>query len=101
MFGRRYNLALLSATIFAFALPACASAAASADPVIRAANIGNGIVLHYYGFLTVINRSLAHLLPDNQSVVIHGAGHQMWYRRPELCRDLVETFLRWALPSHG
>lgn len=53
-----------------------------------------------YPFLTVITRRLAGLLPNNQVVVIHGAGHQMWYQQPELCRDVTETFLRWAV-RHG
>jgi pimeloyl-ACP methyl ester carboxylesterase len=52
-----------------------------------------------YRFLTVINDRLARLLPDNQTVVVHGVGHQMWYQRPELCRDVTQTFLRWALPD--
>jgi non-heme chloroperoxidase len=49
-----------------------------------------------YPFLKLIDGELARLLPDNQSLLIHGVGHQMWMQEPLLCGDVVETFLRWA-----
>ena len=50
-----------------------------------------------YPFLTAINAKLIKLLPHNQIITVTNAGHQMWYQAPELCRDVVETFIRWAL----
>lgn len=50
-----------------------------------------------YPFLTLIQAELARLLPHEELVVIHNVGHQMWYQAPELCRDIVETFIRWTL----
>jgi pimeloyl-ACP methyl ester carboxylesterase len=47
-----------------------------------------------YPFLGLIIGELAHLLPDNQSIVFPDAGHQMWYQRPQECRKDVEDFLR-------
>jgi pimeloyl-ACP methyl ester carboxylesterase len=49
-----------------------------------------------YPFLRAIDGELARLLPDNQNVVVDGAGHQMWYQQPQLCADVTLTFLRWA-----
>jgi pimeloyl-ACP methyl ester carboxylesterase len=46
-----------------------------------------------YPFLALITRELARLLPNNQSIVLPDAGHQMWYQDPEVCRKDVETFL--------
>jgi len=46
-----------------------------------------------YPFLGVIMRELARLLPNNQSIVLPDAGHQMWYQHPEVCRKDVESFL--------
>lgn len=54
-----------------------------------------------YPFLTMINDELARLLPHDQNVVVSNAGHQMWYQAPELCRDVVETFIRWAPAATG
>jgi non-heme chloroperoxidase len=50
-----------------------------------------------YPFLIMIDNELARLLPNNQNLIIHGAGHQMWFQEPQLCRDVVETFLHWSL----
>lgn len=47
-----------------------------------------------YPFLRSIDGELARLLPDGRGVVIAGAGHQMWYQDPTLCRDIVEDFFR-------
>jgi pimeloyl-ACP methyl ester carboxylesterase len=49
-----------------------------------------------YPFLTMIDDELTRLLPNYQNVVVSNAGHQMWYQAPELCRDVVETFMRWT-----
>lgn len=45
-----------------------------------------------YPFLTLIDRELARLLPNNQYLVIPGAGHQMWYQRPNICSHAVQEF---------
>ncbi|MEO9170850.1 MAG: alpha/beta hydrolase, partial [Candidatus Baltobacteraceae bacterium] len=45
-----------------------------------------------YHFLTLIDQELASLLPENVHVIVHGAGHQMWYQQPAICRGLVEAF---------
>lgn len=47
-----------------------------------------------YPFLRSIDQELALLLPNNQDIVIRGAGHQMWYQQPEECRNDVERSLR-------
>jgi pimeloyl-ACP methyl ester carboxylesterase len=49
-----------------------------------------------YPFLTKIDYELARLLPDNENLIIHGAGHQMWYQQTQVCVAAVQTFLRWA-----
>jgi pimeloyl-ACP methyl ester carboxylesterase len=46
-----------------------------------------------YPFLGLITTELARLLPNNQSVVLPDAGHQMWFQNPEECRKDVEGFL--------
>ncbi len=45
-----------------------------------------------YAFLRPIDTEFAALLPNSQSVTIMGAGHQMWYQRPEECRRDTEAF---------
>jgi pimeloyl-ACP methyl ester carboxylesterase len=47
-----------------------------------------------YPFLELIMSELAHLLPDSQSIVYPDAGHQMWYQKPQECRQDVEDFLQ-------
>ena len=47
-----------------------------------------------YPFLGVIDRELARLMPNSHSVVIAGAGHQMWYQQQEATRTAVDSFLR-------
>ncbi len=47
-----------------------------------------------YPFLQSIDAELVRLLPNNRAVTIRGAGHQMWYQDPTLCRDLTEDFFR-------
>lgn len=49
-----------------------------------------------YPFLGLITAELARLLPTNQSIVFPDAGHQMWYQRPQECRQDVENFLAKA-----
>lgn len=33
------------------------------------------------------------LLPNRENIVLPGAGHQMWYQDPHVCRRDVEEFL--------
>jgi pimeloyl-ACP methyl ester carboxylesterase len=47
-----------------------------------------------YPFLELITSELAHLLPDSQSIVYPDAGHQMWYQKPQECRQDVGDFLQ-------
>jgi len=47
-----------------------------------------------YPFLTVITRRLAQLLPNSRTLVVKGAGHQMWLQQPQLCRNAAEAFFR-------
>jgi pimeloyl-ACP methyl ester carboxylesterase len=46
-----------------------------------------------YPFLGTITEELARLLPNHESIVLPDAGHQMWYRDPDVCRKDVEAFL--------
>jgi pimeloyl-ACP methyl ester carboxylesterase len=46
-----------------------------------------------YPFLGLISEELARLLPHREVVVLPGAGHQMWYQAPDVCRSDVEAFL--------
>lgn len=55
-----------------------------------------------YAFLSLIDEELARLLPNNQRIIVRGAGHQMWFQEPDKCRSAVEEFLRRndaAMPS--
>ncbi|MGH8282572.1 MAG: alpha/beta fold hydrolase [Gammaproteobacteria bacterium] len=63
-----------------------------------------------YPFLALIDRELARLIPNSESVVFPDDGHQMWYQSPVLCRQNVEAFFRAhagmpphdsATPAHG
>jgi pimeloyl-ACP methyl ester carboxylesterase len=57
-----------------------------------------------YSFLRLIDDELARLLPNNQRIILQGAGHQMWLQQPERCRTAVEEFLRrseGAMPIRG
>jgi non-heme chloroperoxidase len=45
-----------------------------------------------YAFLKPIVRELARLLPHSQTLVVDGAGHQMWFQQPALCRRAAERF---------
>lgn len=47
-----------------------------------------------YPFLGLITREVARLLPNVQSIVYPDAGHQMWFQKPEVCRNDVGAFLR-------
>jgi pimeloyl-ACP methyl ester carboxylesterase len=47
-----------------------------------------------YPFLSLIDEELARLLPNNQRIIVRGAGHQMWFQEPDQCRSAVEEFLR-------
>jgi pimeloyl-ACP methyl ester carboxylesterase len=47
-----------------------------------------------YPFLSLIDEELARLLPNSQRIIVHGAGHQMWFQEPDQCRSAVEEFLR-------
>jgi hypothetical protein len=47
-----------------------------------------------YPFLSLIDEELARLLPNNQRIIVRGAGHQMWLQEPDQCRSAVEEFLR-------
>ncbi len=49
-----------------------------------------------YPFLALIMKELARMLPHAESIVLPGAGHQMWYQEPETCRGDVEQFLARA-----
>jgi pimeloyl-ACP methyl ester carboxylesterase len=46
-----------------------------------------------YPFLGLITEELARQLPNRETIVLPGAGHQMWYQAPEVCRKDVEAFL--------
>ena len=46
-----------------------------------------------YPFLGLVTEELAHLLPNNEMIVLPDVGHQMWYEDPALCRADVEAFL--------
>jgi lipase len=45
-----------------------------------------------YPFLDVIDEELTRLLPNNRRIVLEGAGHQMWFQRPQACRSAVLAF---------
>jgi pimeloyl-ACP methyl ester carboxylesterase len=47
-----------------------------------------------YPFLSLIDEELARLLPNNQRIIVRGAGHQMWFQEPDKCRSAVEEFVR-------
>ncbi|MGH8397274.1 MAG: alpha/beta fold hydrolase [Gammaproteobacteria bacterium] len=47
-----------------------------------------------YPFLALIDREVARLIPNSESVVFPDDGHQMWYQSPALCRQDVEAFFR-------
>jgi len=47
-----------------------------------------------YPFLNLIDQEVARLLPHGHRLIVRGAGHQMWYQQPELCREAAETFMR-------
>jgi pimeloyl-ACP methyl ester carboxylesterase len=46
-----------------------------------------------YPFLITIMSRLCSLLPHSVMLWVPGAGHQMWYQAPELCRRAVEQFI--------
>jgi len=46
-----------------------------------------------YAFLTLIDKELHELLPDNKQVIFKEASHRMWYEKPEECREAVIEFL--------
>jgi non-heme chloroperoxidase len=54
-----------------------------------------------YEFLQYIDQELARLIPSAESIVYPDAGHQMWLKYPQLCRDdavafFPNTYKRWT-----
>ena len=47
-----------------------------------------------YPFLITISEILSSLLPHDTVLWIPGAGHQMWYQYPSLCRNAAQQFIR-------
>jgi pimeloyl-ACP methyl ester carboxylesterase len=47
-----------------------------------------------YEFLQYIDQELARLIPGAESIVYPDAGHQMWLKYPNLCRDDAVTFFQ-------
>jgi pimeloyl-ACP methyl ester carboxylesterase len=47
-----------------------------------------------YPFLITITEILSSLLPRSTVLWVPGAGHQMWYQYPSLCRDAAQQFIR-------
>jgi esterase len=45
-----------------------------------------------YPFLPLIDQELKKLIPGSHNVVFSDAGHQMWLKHPDGCRDLTEKF---------
>ena len=45
-----------------------------------------------YKFLGYIDQEIVRLIPNSRSIVYPDAGHQMWYKYPQLCRDDTEAF---------
>lgn len=47
-----------------------------------------------YPFLTLIDAELAKSIRGTRNVIFPDAGHQMWLKHPDECRDLTEEFFR-------
>ena len=47
-----------------------------------------------YPFLALIDDELAKSIPGARNVIFPDAGHQMWLKHPDKCRDLTEEFFR-------
>ncbi len=45
-----------------------------------------------YAFLQYIDQELVRLIPGAESVVYPDAGHKMWFKYPQLCRDDAMAF---------
>jgi pimeloyl-ACP methyl ester carboxylesterase len=47
-----------------------------------------------YHFLTLINKRLHELLPNNRLIILPDASHRMWFEKPEECQRIVIEFLQ-------
>ena len=47
-----------------------------------------------YPFLTLIDAEIAKSIPGTRNVIFPDAGHQMWYKHPDECRELTLEFFR-------
>ena len=47
-----------------------------------------------YPFLVLIDNQLANTIPGSRNIVFPDAGHQMWYKHPDACRQETERFFQ-------